>query len=56
MSGGKAELRANALAKRVAALRNQGVSVKEVSELVGVDRSRVRTLQILGERLLQVQP
>lgn len=55
MSGSKAELRANALAKRVATLRGQGVSVKDVSELVGIDRSRVRTLQLLGERLLQVQ-
>lgn len=56
MSGSKAELRANALAKRVAALRGEGVSVKQVAELVGVDRSRVRTLQLLAERLLQVQP
>lgn len=56
MSGSKAELRANALAKRVAQLRSHGVGVKEVSTLVGVDRSRVRTLQLLGERLLQVQP
>lgn len=56
MSGGKAELRANALAKRVAQLRSQGIGVKEVAKLTGVDRSRVRTLQLLGERLLQVQP
>lgn len=53
MSGGKAELRSHALAIRVAKLRAEGISVKETADITRVDRDRVRTLQLLGERLLQ---
>ena len=51
MSGGKFELRSRALAIRVYKLRLEGVSVKETAEIAGIDRDRVRTLQVLGQRL-----
>jgi hypothetical protein len=56
MSGSGAELRSQSLARRVYKLRRDGVSVKDTAELTGVPRDRVRTLQLLGERLMQVQP
>jgi hypothetical protein len=56
MSGSGAELRSQALARRVYQLRSEGISVKQTAELVGIQKDRVRTLQLLGERLMQVQP
>lgn len=56
MSGSGAVLRAQALAKRAYKLRADGISVREAAELLGVHKSRVRTLQILGERLLSLEP
>ena len=44
------------MARRVYQLRADGISVKQVAELVGVHKGRIRTLQILGERLMQVNP
>ncbi|AZD50536.1 hypothetical protein C4K20_5145 [Pseudomonas chlororaphis subsp. aurantiaca] len=55
MSGTKAELRAHAQAKRVYKLREQGLSVRETAALVGIHKGRVRTLQLLGERLLSLE-
>ena len=49
----KRRLLDQALAKRVAALRSKGISVKETAELAGIDRSRVRTLEVLGQRLIE---
>ena len=49
----KRRLLDQALAKRVATLRAEGTSVKETAELVGIDRSRVRTLEVLGQRLIE---
>lgn len=56
MSGSGSELRSQALARRVFKLRKDGMSVKQTAELTGVSKERVRTLQLLGERLVQVQP
>lgn len=56
MSGSGSEKRCQALARRVYRLRADGVSVKQTAELVGVHKGRVRTLQVLGERLMQVNP
>lgn len=56
MSGSGSEKRSQALAKRIYQLRADGVSVKQTAELVGVHKGRVRTLQILGECLMQVNP
>lgn len=56
MSGGGAELRRQAMAKRVHTLRAGGVSVRETAELCGIHKSRVRMFQLLGERLKQVSP
>lgn len=55
MSGSGAEARSKALAMRVHALREQGVSVRETAELCGIHKGRVRTLQVLAERLRQVE-
>lgn len=41
-------------AKRVYELRAMGLSVKETAEEAGCRRDQVRTLQLLGERLMQV--
>ncbi|GLX87866.1 hypothetical protein Pfra02_04350 [Pseudomonas fragi] len=56
MSGSGSEKRSQALAKRIYQLRLDGVSVKQTAELAGVHKGRVRTLQVLGERLMQVNP
>lgn len=56
MSGSGSEKRSQAMARRVYQLRADGISVKQVAELVGVHKGRIRTLQILGERLMQVNP
>lgn len=56
MSGAGSEMRSHALAKRVYKLRADGISVKQTAEIVGVHKGRIRTLQLLGERLLQVTP
>lgn len=55
MSGSMAEKRAQALAKRVYRLRAEGISVRETAELVGVHKGRIRTLQLLGERLASLE-
>ncbi|KPA87323.1 hypothetical protein PF66_06233 [Pseudomonas asplenii] len=55
MSGSGADKRAEALAKRVAKLRSEGVSVRETAEIVCVHKGRIRTLQLLGERLMTLK-
>ncbi len=56
MSGSGSEKRSQAMARHVYQLRADGISVKQTAELVGVHKGRVRTLQVLGERLMQVNP
>lgn len=56
MSGSGADKRSQALAKRVYKLRLDGISCKQTAELVGVHKGRIRTLQLLGERLLSLEP
>lgn len=56
MSGSKAQLRSQALAKRVHTLRDLGMTVSETASECGITKERVLTLQILGERLKQVAP
>ncbi|UJW20809.1 MULTISPECIES: hypothetical protein [Pseudomonas] len=51
----KAELRNHALAKRVYKLRLEGVSVKQTAEAVGIHKGKVRSMQLLGERLMQLE-
>lgn len=46
------QLQCQARAKRVYQLRAMGMSVKETAAEIGCDRDQVRTLQLLGERLL----
>lgn len=53
MSGSKAQLRSQALAIRVATLRAHGMTLTETAHLAGVARQRVRTLQLLGQRLIE---
>lgn len=51
----RAKMQNHAKAKRVASLRAMGLSVKETANEVGCAREQVRTLQLLGERLLSIQ-
>jgi len=55
MSGTSSDLRAQALAKRVYRLRAEGISVRETAQIVGIHKGRVRTLQLLGERLISIE-
>lgn len=45
------EKRNHALALRCYKLRKQGLSLSEISEITGVDRDKVYSRIILGERL-----
>lgn len=49
------KLRDEARAKRVAYLRGCGVSVKETAAEVDCQRDQVRTLQLLGQRLIEAE-
>lgn len=55
MSGENAEKRHHARAIRIYKLRAEGVSVRETAKLVGVHKGQIRTLQLLGERLLSLE-
>lgn len=55
MSIDKMQLRQHAKAKRVYKLRKEGMPVSKVAALVECKPSPVRTLQLLGERLLSVE-
>lgn len=48
-------LQCQARAKRIAKLREMGMSVKETAAEVGCDRAQVRPLQLLGQRLLSLE-
>jgi len=43
-------------AKRVARLRAMGLSVKETASEVNVNPEQIRKLQLLGERLISLEP
>lgn len=45
------EKRSQSLAIRCYKLREQGWTISEIADLVGIDRDKVRTRVILGERL-----
>ena len=49
------KLQAEARAKRVAYLRGSGLSVKETAAEVDCKREQVRTLQLLGQRLIEAE-
>lgn len=51
MSGYGANKRSQALAIRCYNLRQEGLTLSEIADLVGIDRDKVRTRIILGERL-----
>jgi hypothetical protein len=51
MSGSGANKRSQALAVRCYNLRQEGLTLTEISGLVGLDRDKVYTRIILGERL-----
>lgn len=50
-----AEKRSQQLAIRCYNLRKQGLTISEIAELVGIDRDKVFTRIILGERLHSLQ-
>jgi len=54
MSGSGANKRSQALAIRCYNLRQQGLTISEISELVGLDRDKVYTRIQLGERLIGI--
>lgn len=55
MSGENADNRQHQRAIRIYKLRLEGVSVRETAKLLGVHKSKIRTLQLLGERLLSLE-
>ena len=50
----RTDLRYENKAKLAHKLRGEGLTVGEVATKLGVDRNKVRGLQLLGERLAQV--
>lgn len=52
MSGSGANKRSQALAIRCYNLRQEGLTLSEIAELVGIDRDKVHTRVELGERLV----
>lgn len=55
MPGSGANKRSQALAVRCYNLRQQGLTISEISELVGLDRDKVYTRIQLGERLVSIE-
>lgn len=55
MSRKRDQLQNQAKAKRVYRLRADGLPVREVAELVGIRKEQVRALQLMGERLIQLE-
>lgn len=55
MSGNGAEKRSQALSIRCYKLREEGLSISEISDIVGISRDKVYTRIILGERLESVK-
>ena len=54
MSGRGAKKRSDALSIRCYNLRNQGLTLTEIAEIVGIDKEKVRVRIILGERLVSL--
>lgn len=54
MSGGGAEKRGHAVAKRCAKLKREGLTHSQISEVTGVKRELLHTRIQLGERLLSI--
>ena len=52
MSGSGANKRSQALAIRCYNLRQEGLTLSEIADLVGIDRDKVFTRVQLGERLM----
>lgn len=55
MSGSGAEKRSHAQAKRCARLRNEGMTLRAIAELVGIEKKQVLARIELGERLLSLE-
>lgn len=55
MSGQGAEKRSHALAKRCARLRQEGMSLQAIADLVGIQKDQVPARIALGERLLSLE-
>ncbi|MGX4728026.1 hypothetical protein [Pseudomonas corrugata] len=55
MSGEGANKRQQALAKRCARLRRQGLSLGGIASITGIDRDKVAARITLGERLLSLE-
>ena len=55
MPGSGAEKRAHADAKRCAKLRHEGLSLRQIAELVGIEKRQVPARIELGERLLSLE-
>ena len=51
MSGKGAEKRSNSIAVRVANLKGQGLTTREIALLVGKKPEQIKGLVLLGERL-----
>ena len=54
MSGSGVDKRARALAIQIAKLRRQGMTNRQIAEIVGVDVKRVPSKVDIGERLLSL--
>lgn len=55
MQGRGAEKRSHAKAKRCARLRRGGLTLREIAELVGIEKEQVPARIELGERLLSLE-
>jgi len=54
MSGKGAEKRSNAIAVRVANLKSQGLTTREIAVHVGKKPEQIKALALLGERLKSI--
>jgi len=54
MSGSGVDKRARALAIQIAKLRRQGMTNRQIAEIVGIDVKRVPSKADIGERLLSL--
>ena len=54
MSGSGVDKRARALAIQIAKLRRQGMTNRQIAEIVGIDVKRVPSKVDIGERLLSL--
>lgn len=54
MSGSGVDKRARALAIQIAKLRREGMTNRQIAEIVGVDVKRVPSKVDIGERLLSL--